>query len=82
MRSEELKKEEDDAHAAIKGYKTLREHAVELRKALVTAKATFGHSHWDSTMRSGAGCTLCIAQNEAVDVAVTILEETQYLCEE
>jgi len=36
-----------------------------LEEGLKKAIATFGHDHWDSTMKHGAGCTTCIEQSEA-----------------
>jgi hypothetical protein len=47
MRSKELKREEDAAHAAIKGYATLREHAAELRKVLTLCRKNGLLRHWN-----------------------------------
>ena len=51
------------------GTRTLKAEAAAMREALRECTMTFGHSHWDSTGRSGAGCTACIAQRSASELA-------------
>jgi hypothetical protein len=53
----------------------LRARVAELEKALIARMcAGVGHGHWDSTGRRGAGCPLCLAQQEANDTARSVLK--------
>lgn len=52
-----------------------REELIEL---LRDAQSTFGHSHWDATMKSGAGCPACIAQRHIrARIAAALGEEIE-----
>lgn len=56
-------------------WKGLEARLTTLREALEGELATHGHTHWDMTMRHGAGCHLCIAQGEAAKKSHAALQE-------